>query len=420
MLSLSFRANYPTLYIFKMSFRIDYEIESYHPILIDPSNQCEINYGGFGKEVDKPDQIEIVHEGKEQNEIIPLKAHGKAKQTRKDSFKCNTCDKKFTQRGSLKIHIAAVHDGKKPYICEICNSSFALKHRLIQHMAGKNVHKTIEKMNSPKTFVSNKQLKNHISIGHDGNKRFHCHVCDITYASNQKRNRHIESVHNMILVSNEKNCESCDASFQFQHQLESHMAKAHIEALKCIICNKIFKSTVTLKNHVAAVHVGKKKNPEGEKTFPCDICNITLATKPSKKRHLANVHGEIFEQKDKNTKCKICKANFKFPFQLKSHIANVHEEKRPYVCELCGSSFGLQSSLWNHKKTHASIKNDEVFNCDRCGKIYTQKSHLMRHIAAVHNENLPFQCNVCEIKFSRKSNLRYHIALTHQEINCDT
>ena len=50
-----------------MSFRIDYEIESHHAILIDPTNQCEISYEGFGEEVAKLDQIEIVHERKEKN-----------------------------------------------------------------------------------------------------------------------------------------------------------------------------------------------------------------------------------------------------------------------------------------------------------------------------------------------------------------
>ena len=181
----------------------------------------------------------------------------------------------------------------------------------------------------------------------------------------------------------------------------------------------MFTSAGTVKEHKETVHEGKKTNDEGEKPFPCDICNITFSKKQSKKRHLEIVHGEIFEQKDKNTKCEICEANFRFPFQLKSHIANVHEKKRPYVCDLCDSSFGLQSSLWNHKKTHASIKDDEIFNCDRCGKIYTQKSHLMRHIAGVHNENMPFQCNICDNKFPRKNELRHHIALTHQELNCN-
>ena len=60
MLSFSFRANYPTLSNIKMSYRIDYEIESHHAILIEPTNQCEISYDGFGEEVAKPDYIEIV------------------------------------------------------------------------------------------------------------------------------------------------------------------------------------------------------------------------------------------------------------------------------------------------------------------------------------------------------------------------
>ena len=166
-----------------MSFRIDYEIESHPAILVDPTNQCEINYEGFGEEVAKLDQIEIVHEGKEQNEIIPLQAQI-------DSFKCKTCDKVFTLKCNLKTHTAAVHDGKKPYKCDICDLKFATNGNKNRHMARINVHKTVKETKSTnceicdKTFSSNNQLKNHIAIEHKGKEPFNCVICE--YSCSQK------------------------------------------------------------------------------------------------------------------------------------------------------------------------------------------------------------------------------------------
>ena len=211
-----------------MSFRIDYEIESHPAILVDPTNQCEINYEGFGEEVAKLDQIEIVHEGKEQNELIPWQTHDKAKQTQIDSFTCKTCDKVFTLKCNLKTHIAAVHDGKKPYKCDICDLKFATNGNKNRHMAaGINAHKTFKEIICKKIckicdkpFPSNAQLKNHIEVDHKGKEPFLCNSCDTKFATKQNKDMHLLRAHN-IIVWKEKNCGNCDATFKFQHQLDS-------------------------------------------------------------------------------------------------------------------------------------------------------------------------------------------------------
>ena len=89
-----------------MANPIVYEIEPNQIILADLPDQCKISYEDFEQDDGMQHHIETVQEEQKSNKI----AHDKENQTRKDSFKCKICDKTFSSRGSLKTHIAGVHD----------------------------------------------------------------------------------------------------------------------------------------------------------------------------------------------------------------------------------------------------------------------------------------------------------------------
>ena len=52
--------------------------------------------------------------------------------------KCSLCDRYFTTKAQVKVHILAVHEKKRPYACELCNLSFAQTAHLKTHMKGKH------------------------------------------------------------------------------------------------------------------------------------------------------------------------------------------------------------------------------------------------------------------------------------------
>ena len=83
-----------------------------------------------------------------------LDAHVEVKHTKSQSFECDTCEKKFTQKKHLKRHRELVHGLQRPnvldlqsspkdIICHICGSKFTRADNLTRHM--KHAHIKTEK-----------------------------------------------------------------------------------------------------------------------------------------------------------------------------------------------------------------------------------------------------------------------------------
>lgn len=81
-----------------------------------------------------------------------LDTHVKIHTETKD-HKCQYCDRGFTQRGNLKTHIRSIHTKEKPYACTHCGKAFSQKGNMLTH------YKT-----------------------HDKESRFPCHVCGKTFS----------------------------------------------------------------------------------------------------------------------------------------------------------------------------------------------------------------------------------------------
>lgn len=59
------------------------------------------------------------------------------KSTHKKVFHCELCDKNFTKKASLQLHLRNIHTSEKKHMCELCGMQFKYPHSLITH---KGVH----------------------------------------------------------------------------------------------------------------------------------------------------------------------------------------------------------------------------------------------------------------------------------------
>ena len=80
--------------------------------------------------------------GKYFTESGSLKYHIKAIHEGQRNYKCHSCGKSFTQSGNLKKHIKRVHEWQRNHECDICEKSFAQLLQLNNHVHIKKIHET--------------------------------------------------------------------------------------------------------------------------------------------------------------------------------------------------------------------------------------------------------------------------------------
>ena len=82
-----------------------------------------------------------------------------------------------------------------------------------------------------------------------------------------------------------------------------------------------------------------------------------------------------------------------------------------YACAQCGKVFSVKDKLTRHVEcVHENLR---PFQCPWCESRFNRKDKMRAHFMSVHMQEKPFQCNYCTFSCPRKYRMKEHINKTH-------
>nr|XP_015103223.1 transcriptional repressor CTCFL [Vicugna pacos] len=183
-------------------------------------------------------------------------------------YECQVCHARFTQSGTMKIHVLQKHSENLPkYECPHCAAIIARKSDLRVHLRNLHAYRAaaMECRYCPAAFHDRYTLVQHQKT-HKNEKRFKCEHCG--YACRQERHM---TVH-IRTHTGEKPfaCLSCSQCFRQKQLLNVHVRKCHDTNFtptvhECPRCSRGFSRWSNLQRHAEKCGSGQEKPSTSKK-----------------------------------------------------------------------------------------------------------------------------------------------------------
>uniref|UniRef100_A0A182QTW8 Transcription factor grauzone n=1 Tax=Anopheles farauti TaxID=69004 RepID=A0A182QTW8_9DIPT len=229
-----------------------------------------------------------------------------------------------------------------------------------------------------------------------------CVLCDKQFKSKSYLLNHTATVHREVQENRPYACDVCQRTFQTEKQLDKH--RPNHETTECKLCGKRVQARY-IKKHVSEIHEGARK------WYMCDLCGKNYSSRMVLGKHIRQQHeGEDTIEK---VQCTYCGKQLNGKYNLQKHIRCMHlEPGNVYRCDVCAHESPNSIALENHKKrVHAG----ENFTCEECGKRFKRKIYLKEHMAAFHTLKPLYSCEYCSATFNSKANYYNHRKTRHPD-----
>ena len=355
-------------------------------------------------------------------EIHSLKHLDDPKQQKPFRCEFENCEYRTVQVRHLKHHVLTKHTSKssreRHFQCPTCPAKFMTKYVLSVHLRGHAAEKAFKCDHCHYTSNQRGTLGLHMKAMHEKSVKFDCPFPECNYSTpwSSGLKRHRRKHESDPAAQRPYSCKfpDCDYRASTQANIDIHVTRHHepnrTKQVSCPMCAKEFYNEDGMKRHIKAFHAR-------EKNHSCDKCGFKALDSYTIKLHRIAVHKEG-PAREKKFRCELCDFRTYKSAPLRNHLMNAHSDERRFKCDYVACYFKTNnsSSFRRHKLIHEKDPERQFpFGCNFPGCDFRRRTKLEieKHQELHKTSEFLLSCKLCPNIYPDHTSLSFHQCMKH-------